>query len=295
MGEPAAMPRRKHVLFTLANSNVGDFLIKHWLVSLQNHVTLDNIEIVVLDYGLTDGQRSELEKQGVVCRPCENDGLLNNVCFRDACAHVKEGDYDQVVLMDCGDIIFQADIIDVFETNKDKFRGVCEQVNSSRHDYFMSRQDFTPENWSKIAEYLRGKPVINGSCVWGPASKYRDLWSHFEKWCISFDAFCSNQYLMNYLLYNWGFVELPAKYNFVLVTAKKGFTIKDGVFYDADGEIVPIVHNAGGSDRYRFVSNFGYGKQYNRMKRFTPPFLRAVFAVLNWYKGIRYPMPSDFR
>lgn len=285
----------RHAIFTLCDANCGDFLVDHWLKSLQENVDLSNIDIIVLDYGLTDEQRTAIESKGVVCRPCVRDALLNNLVYRDIAATLQEHDYDQVVLIDSGDVIFQADFSDVFERDKDQFRGACEEVDTSIHDVFMGRGDFTDENWKELSTFVRGKPTVNGSSLFAPARKYIALWDVFEKWCKSFDVFCTNQILVNYTIYKEGFVELDPKYNFVLVAKKFDYTIRDGVFYDKHGEIIPIVHNAGGKDRYRFFKNFGYGPEYNQRKWIAPYALRCLFWFVARAKRLTWRSKKDQR
>jgi hypothetical protein len=278
--------RRKHAIITLSDANCGDFALEHWYASLSANVTLDDIDVIILDYGLTDRQRDRLEEVGVECWPCHRDGWVGTLLWRDMAALLEQRDYDQVLTTDAGDMIFQTDIRPLFDENKDAYRAVCEDFDTSIHDLVMSRKDFSPQRWEQLSEALRGKPVINGAVIFAPAEKFKKIWPIFQEWCQSFDQYASDQFLVNYIIYEDRFVRLDSRYNFVFVSTTVPHSVREGVFYDGDGEIIPIVHNAGGKESYRFYRNFGYGKSCNQKKWFTPLAVRAYCRAAQWYKKI---------
>ncbi len=96
------------------------------------------------------------------------------------------------------------------------------------------------------------------------------------------------QLVLNYLLYSHGFVELPPRYNFVLMTAKSKYRIREGRFYDGAGELIPLVHNAGGSDKLRFVRDFGYGPGCNRPRRIMPLLLATLFFGIECWRWMPF-------
>jgi CBS domain-containing protein len=273
---------RRHVIVTVSDHNCGDFLTDHWWPSLRDNVNLRNIDVVVLDYGLNDEQRRKVDAAGIIRRVCVKNGFVGNLFLRDMKSLLLDSDYDQAVVFDAGDIIFQVDFSHLFDEYKDRYRAVCEEVDSSIHDVFMSRGDFSVENWKKIDDVLHGKPVINGNSVFAPARNWIAISTAYEQLAESYDCYASNQVVTNYVLHSQGFEKLPTKYNFCLVTVKSKFRITNGRFYDEQGNLIPIVHNAGGKDRYRTIRNFGYGPQYNR-----PLFLHSLFYVLSTFKKVR--------
>jgi flavodoxin len=76
-----------------------------------------------------------------------------------------------------------------------------------------------------------------------------------------------DQILINYFLYKRGFVELDHTYNFVFLVEDTNFKIKKGVFYFEDGKKIAVPHNAGGTGIARFISKFGFGPRYNKLRR----------------------------
>ena len=91
---------------------------------------------------------------------------------------------------------------------------------------------------------------------------------------------------MNYLLYKDDFVRLENKYNFAIIGMKSQYTIRDGIFYNQHGEVIPIVHNAGMTSATRCVHNFGFGKGYNRKKVLTRLVLHTFFAGVRWIEQL---------
>ena len=88
--------------------------------------------------------------------------------------------------------------------------------------------------------------------------------------------FGPDQTAINYILYRDGFRKLADDYNMVITMSGTEFKIKNGRFYFLDGKIIPVVHNAGGSDFFRPVKNFGYGKGFNHQKKIIYHILRYL-------------------
>ncbi len=278
----------KHVIITSSDEKYGDFLVEHWLRSLRANVKLDNIDIAVLDYGLSDTQRERLTSAGVLLCTARPDGNITNVRYRDISDFLTRHDYDQVLSVDGGDIIFQSDISHLFDQHKDTFRAVCEEREIPFHDVLLPQTDMQRERYEEVFSFLKGKPTVNGGVVLGSAERFKGLWNFFEQQCHNFDVFGTDQLVMNYLLYKTGFTRLDKKYNFAIVAMKTRFLVDSGVFYDEHGEVIPIVHNAGMRSLTRCIKNFGYGKQCNKRKWLIPFLLHTLFALINTFKTLRH-------
>lgn len=269
---------KKHAIFTASDARCADFLIHHWMASLRDNVDLADVDVVVLDYGFSEAHRNVLERGGARCRACPGGGLVHNVRFRDMADVLRQSDYDQAVMIDAGDVIFQADISHLFEEHKDSFRGTCTEVDAAIHRRFAQRRDFEPGQWQRMLDAIQGKPMINASNVFGPAPRFVDLWSVYRRTARGFDGFGSEQFFLNWYLYQHGFVRLPSKYHFSFTMAKERFSIRNGVFYDARGEIIPVVHNSGRTDASRLITHFGYGPERNRRIK------RLRLLSQRWYR-----------
>jgi hypothetical protein len=280
----------RHAIITQSDARCGEFLEHHWLRSLQSHVTLRDVDVHVLDYGLQDDQRERLRARGVHCHRSTHDGHITNIRYRDMARVLAGGHYDQALLVDGGDVIFQADIRPLFDQHTDRFRAVCHELEVPFHEVIMSRADFARDRFRSIADFLRDKPTINGGFVLGPASKMASLWERFAAMADSFAQFGIDQFLLNYVLHADGFVELESKFNFSIMARASAYRIRSGTFYDARGEIIPVVHNSGIYEPTRPVARFGYGADRNRPRRIVPALLRAgyhTFNLLRWSEVAR--------
>lgn len=278
----------KHVIITSSDARYGDFVIDHWHRSLCEHVDLQEVDVVVLDYGLNEGQRGRLESAGVLLHHCQLDGNITNIRYRDMADFLASKNYDQVFAVDGGDIIFQSDIRHLFEQDKGTFRGVCEERDIPFHDLILPQKDMDREVYRQMFDFLKGKPTVNGGVLFGPASKFEEMWKEFQRHCHSFNVFGTDQLVVNNFVYRNGFTQLDKKYNFAIVTMKTQFQIRQGVFYDLGGDPIPVVHNAGMNSSTRCIHKFGYGKDRNKRKWLTPIVLYAFFGLLNFYKRLRF-------
>ncbi|MDE3128196.1 MAG: hypothetical protein KGL38_09315 [Gemmatimonadota bacterium] len=270
------MPR--HAIVTSCDARFGDFLLRHWLPSLRANVNLSGVDVVVLDYGLADAQRQALSAQDVGVYPCVRDGVISNVRYRDICRLLDERDYDQILSVDAGDVIFQADVRPLFDQHPDRFRAVPEQRRIPFHELLIERSDLAPERFREILAFLGGKPMVNAGVVFGPARKFREFWHFYRDTSRAFGCFGMDQMLLNYVLYRDGFVALERGYNFVLLTAASRWAVRDGVFVDAGGHAIPVVHNAGNVESMRAIRDFGYRGAANRRRRLAPLRLRLLIA-----------------
>ncbi|MEI8375978.1 MAG: hypothetical protein WCJ35_24400 [Planctomycetota bacterium] len=280
---------KRHAIFTASDEHRIGFLLKHWLPSLQENVDLTHIDVNVLDYGLTEPHRDELQARGVCCHRCVKDGHVGNVRVRDVAVIGAKLNYDQILAVDSGDVIFQADIAVLFEQGKGRFHAVIEELNVPIHHVFMDRSDFPPEVRRRILYYLYDKPVINGGFLLGPPAMFRKFWEKFGELGVGHQCFCTDQMVLNYMLHQDGFKTLDRRYNYVTISMLSPISIRDGVVYDAAGEVIPVVHNAGMKDFAHKIGDFGYGPQYNHRRWFAPIFTRFLIHLGNvwkWYKAV---------
>lgn len=271
----------KHLIVTASDARCGDFLVEHWHRSLSENVRLEGIDVVVLDYGLRDDQRERILGAGMQVRPCVADGHVTNTRYRDAAALMGERAYDQVLMVDSGDVIFQDDIRHLFDEGSPCIRAACDERKYSLHAVLPILSDFVPEKREEISRFLHDRPQINGGFVLGPASAFVRLWDAFQALTQSLAQFAADQVLLNYVLHREGFEELSSRYNFVLVAARSRFSVREGRFYDAEGTLIPVVHNAGYSPFFRRIARFGYGPGHNVVKTWSHVVVRCLFSSVD--------------
>jgi hypothetical protein len=203
------------------------------------------------------------------------------------CRLFDEADYDQVLSVDSGDVIFQANIRHVFETDKDSFRAAPEEMKIPFHELLIDRTDIRPAVFRKMLRYLENKPTLNAGVVWGPAEGFRRFWQFYQELSDRFDCFGVDQLVLNYMLYREGFVQLNRRYNYVLVSNKTRFTIREGVFLDRQGEVIPVVHNAGNKDSTRAIRSFGFGPDRNTRKLLLPIGVRFLAGAFKSWRALK--------
>jgi len=277
------MKIKKYVIITASDEKYGDFLVNHWLRSLESNVNLKNIDVVVLDYGLNKKQREKLEELRVRLIKCNKNGHVVNIRYGDIFNLLKKNPYKQIMICDSGDIIFQTDINGLFERDKLRFRAVCEETSYAGDNmihYTILNGAFKTEMAKKIESVLNGKKPINGGLIIGPRKKIIELCCNINNFVLNKNMYGPDQVIMNYTLYKDDFKELDRKFNYTLFGSKITFSIKKGVFFEG-GEKIPIVHNSGGKQFFRIVTNFGYGPECNKMKWVSYYSFRAFYKVIN--------------
>lgn len=275
----------KNVIITCANEKYGDFLVNHWLKSLKENVNLYNIDIVVIDYGLNEYRKDQLLKENVIVFPGTKKYHIVNQRFFDAEKFLNKNIYDQVLFIDGGDIIFQDDISHVLNKDKQTFRVAFLEMESLFFEWFI-RDNFDQKTKKKVWKLLKNKPVINAGVIFAPYIKFIYLCRQINKLTKNKNVFGPDQIIVNYVLYKSGIKLLDNKYNFMPTHVFEGFILKDNIFYKQNGEKIAIVHNAGKSDYFRTIKNFGYGKGNNQLKFLTYYLRKAHFFSLGLYKKI---------
>ncbi|MBU0758650.1 MAG: glycosyl transferase family 8 [Nanoarchaeota archaeon] len=273
---------KKHAIITSSDEKFGDFLIMHWLKSLQDNVNLKNIDTVVLDYGLSKDQRNKLKKKGVIVKECKINGSITTLRFRDMADFLRSNKYDQILSIDGGDIIFQADISDKFEEKKTRFRAVLDDVIVTKY----TLNNGLPK---KIIQYLKNKKMINAGVIFGSSSNFIRVCHELETLILNKNVWGPDQIGLSYLLHEEGFWPIGLEYNFRVCTTGKKYFISNSKFYFKDRkniELIPIVHNAGRRNAYRPFRNFGYGNGHNQINLFgfilnkLGPKLNFIFEII---------------
>ncbi len=274
------MANKTFLIATASDKKYGDFLIEEWLESLIQNVNLKEIQILVLDYGLTRAQKYYLEKHKVIVQSSERNGHVVNIRFRDLYYFLEKNPYEQILMCDSGDIIFQDDISFLFKENKEHYRAVCEDL-APFFDYFINTEYFHKEDIPKIKETLLLKKMINAGFILAPLEKMKHLCKVILSKVKDFSKFGPDQIIVNYVLHKEGFVQLPTKFNFIPVTCLDEFFIKDGFFYDKNHKKIPVIHNAGNFNFLRSIENFGYNKNHNILKEDILKSLRTFYSSLH--------------
>jgi len=267
---------KNNVLLTASDRRYGDFLIEHWFRSLRENSDLGNIDVAVMDYGLSLAQHYYLEKHGIITRKGKRDGHVAVIRYREMRDFLTETAYNQVALCDSGDIIFQGDISPVFQQDTSSYRAVCEDYKPF-FSVFISSDFFDPADRQRLSECFIHNRMVNGGFIVAP----RDRMIHLADECLStirdMTRFGPDQIVLNGVLYEEGFVELEKTYNYVIATAKEGVSVESGVVKTANGRMPLVVHNAGNLGLLRPIEDFGYGPERNKLKEDTLNALKTLY------------------
>jgi len=274
---------KKYLIATACNKKFEEFLLNHWFRSLKDNVDLSETDILIMDYGLSDDVVEKLSLQGVVVRKAKQlDGLINNTRFLELADFLKENPaYEQVILCDSGDIIFQDDISHLFKESPTKIRAVTEEI-SPNMDMVINEKNV--EGAEDIKRKLWKKQLINVGLVVYPHKTYIDFVEKMFSKVKDMYAWGVDTLLLNYYAYEYGFSKLHVTYNFIPTTAKVKYVVEDGVFYIIDHRKkikAHVVHNAGAHKAFRPILNFGYGKDRNIPRPLTIFMLRLFYISLS--------------
>jgi hypothetical protein len=288
----------KNAIFTCSDAQYGDFLINHWLKSLKENVNLRNIDVIVLDYGLSEGQRAALCAQGLIVYECAKWGHVTNIRWSDMDRFLKEhpGQYRYVLSLDGGDIIFQSDVSHLFDGEITGYMGVYESKTPALfYTYLCAKGAFDKEVTPRILSRLRDRKIVNvGFLLTDPAG--------IEKLAVGIDVlmldkskFGPEQVAINFIISSETFTPLPEIYNYVLISHPMEYKVVNGVFRLLNDELIIIPHNAGEAKHLRPINNFGYENRnavrtINRIKsvflyEFLIPMGLSIYSLLD---HIRY-------
>jgi hypothetical protein len=274
-------PRKPHAILTASDARCGDFLYRHWLRSLRENVDLERADVVVLDFGLSAAQREELHE--VVVVPAVRDMRVSMARFREIARFLEQHEYDQVLAVDAGDVIFQRDVSHLFEREKDSFRVVQEHLPLPLG---LPLRGLPRDLRDGIRRKLRGRRIVNSGFIVAPSRDLVRLGRAIVDRLPRLDgrgparivsSWFADQVVASALLYEWGFSALDETYNFVLCNAESDFHVERGTFFKSpSGEKIAVVHNAGFKKPFRIVADFGYGPDRN--DRIRRRLLRAISA-----------------
>ena len=275
----------RHVIITSSDKKYGDFLIHQWLRSLKINVDLSDIDVVVIDYGLTEEHIALLQKNNVKVIRGSGVGHVTTLRFIDAGLFLKQAAYDQVLFIDSGDLTFQEDISQLFEQDKDSFRIVKLDMEVMFFEAFISR--FSMPFRKQLWKVLKNKPVLNAGVIFVQKHKFLSLCKQMKTLILQKHAYGPDQIIVNYILYQDTIKFLEKKYNFIFGTEREGFIIRDGIFYRKNGEKIVIAHNAGHDSFLRPIGNFGYGRGYNEVKYGIYYGRRMIFSIFRFVRVLQ--------
>ena len=273
----------RNAIITSSDQKCEQFVLNDWMKSLVDNVDLRNIDVIILDYGLSPEVSEALKQRGAIIYQFHKNGAIPTVRFLDTNTIIRNADYDQVMTCDGGDLIFQQDISPLFEQDIDSIRAVCEGMAQPFGIYL--KRSISKKYASRIKQATRGKKMINSGFIIAPGEKFNRFLDETQSLVLR-NSWGVEQPIFNYIFYRDGFVELPCAYNFAIGSSVVPYYIKDSKFYFTDGKLIPVVHNVGRMDWFRPVNNFGYGSGKNHKYFLKYLAVRSVFKLFHTFYDI---------
>jgi len=255
---------KKNAIITAINADTEPFFLKHWLPSLLQTNDTHNLDIIILSYGISPDAIRIMKQNGCIYVPCTQNGHVVNIRLRDASRFLAQHrhTYNQVMHIDGGDIIFQADISPVFSMHPASVR-IASQHMPIHILYLITRASFDTRMYPLLFRTVYGKPVLNAGVIVAPTDKFISLFSEAYSLIINTTRFLPDQMAINYVLYRDGYTLLPDRYNYMKTFSLLPVQVRHGTVYARGVSRVPIVHNCGWKQILRPFKRFGYGPECN--------------------------------
>lgn len=245
------------MVITYIDENYEENLENDFVATLRRKANYKG-KIVVLDYGVSEDVVTRVSSAyDVEFVRCKKDISVFSQRYRDipAVINAQDESITHVMVIDGGDIWFQKDIMPIFRATVDKVGCVEESVIMGENEWTdKCLFNLSKETQEEILKYCKGKHVKNSGMVAGP----RELIEKIIK-NIYYDIYNSGiEYFgIDQLFFNYQYMKLDVEmrtlldneFNFVLITNKEGYYIKEEDIYREDNKLVTIVHNAGGAWR----------------------------------------------
>ncbi len=255
---------KKTVVITYIDNNFEENLEKDFLHTLRN-VALYKGMVILLDYGISNNMKNKIrEKYNVKIYTFEKTMPVFTLRNRDI-PNVIESlpeEITNVMVIDGGDVWFQKSINQIFEITKDKIGFVTEPMVPEVKAWLSECQCNLRSIDSTKDFEITDDNFKNSGMVCGPKEDILKITKAVFTDTINAgkEFFGIDQLLFNYEVNKYEknkLVYLNDEFNYVLITHKNEFTLKDGQVFDKDFKLVTVVHNAGGNLRV-------LDKQYNR-------------------------------
>lgn len=245
-------------IITCIDKNYEENLEYDFLESLF-HVAHYSGKVIVLDYGMSDEACKHIQEKFPVI-VCKYEKIMSIFSLRykhiPEIINSLEENITEIMIVDGGDIWFQRSISEVFEMVKDGIGTVAEERIIGEDDWInkilINLEDGLKE---KILQRLKGKKGVNAGVVCGNREKMAELYEKIYKDIVDcgIEFFGIDQLLLNYEWYGLSGHErvcLEEKYNYVVISHNADeYSIKKNIISTRDGNLITIVHNAGGNWR----------------------------------------------
>lgn len=259
------LDEKNTAVITYVDNNYELNLKNDFLYTLRNVANYKG-KVVVLDYGIsTEVCRIIKNEYGVDVISFEKEYPVFSIRNKHIPFVINElpNNISNVMVIDGGDIWFQSSIKDIFEITCGSIGYVEESIKFGNNEWTEKCLDVLEEKEKKrVLKKVEGRFVKNSGMVCGPRNWIAELLNNvYIDMCNSGREFFGvDQIYFNYELcekFSSKSISISDVYNYVLVTHPNEYTQIGSKFYKKSGDLITIVHNAGG--KWRVIS-----KDYNK-------------------------------
>ncbi|MDD5901674.1 MAG: hypothetical protein PUC73_12365 [Lachnospiraceae bacterium] len=252
------MNEKNTAIITCIDQNYEENLEFDFLETLFNKAKYSG-KVIVLDYGMSEVVSERIRKKfPVLIYRLKKELAVFAIRFKHIPQVLRTLDEEikQVLVIDGGDVWFQQSLWPMFELTENKIGVITEDRIVGEDDWTdRGMNNLSVEMRDQVMHELKGRRVINAGVVCGDREKmevlYRKVYNDILACGIEY--FGVDQLFLNCEWYKLEETEktfLDNQYNYVVISHdKEEYSIKDDIIYTKNGDMITVVHNAGGNWR----------------------------------------------
>lgn len=217
-------------------------------------------KVIVLDYGMSERTRCKIKKEygdAVEIHPCQPRPSIFSARYRDIKEVIErlDNDVEVVITADGGDIWFQERLAPLISGYVERIGLAHEERQWGIDDWTKACLECMEKNKrEQVMSVLQGTNVYNSGVIIGNKNMMKGFFERVYDHILTYghEFFGIDQMFADYeyaLLEEREKNDLNDIYNFVVVSNKNKYFLKNEEVYREDGCKVVIVHNAGGNWR----------------------------------------------
>ena len=236
--------------------------------------------VFILDYGMSDDIRKEIEEVYPV-KILKSEKKIDIFVDRYKDIFRVIDSLPQTVIsiatMDSGDIWFQEGLGELFEFAGKSIKTVVENRVWDEDEWSLKCINSLDARDKKMVLGVLSKTLVrNSGVIVGNRELMRDVFQNVYEDIVrcGYSFFGIDQIFVNYEIAKLNSEKrraLEDRFNYVLVSNKGDFELKDNIVYKKNGELIVVVHNAGGNWRVLdrpFLNKWSNPEQY-KIERIT--------------------------
>lgn len=214
--------------------------------------------VFILDYGMSGDTGKEIEKKypvKIFKRVKQIDIFVDRYKDISEVIDLLPKSVTIIATMDGGDIWFQKGIDEMFDNTGESIKTVVENRIWDEDEWSLKCIDsLDMSDKRRVLDVLSKTSVRNSGVIVGNRELMRNVLKEVYKDIVycGYSFFGIDQIFVNYEIAKLNSERrraLEDRFNYVLVSNKGDFELKDNIVFKKNGELIVVVHNAGGNWR----------------------------------------------